>query len=243
MEVTLVELKDIQLPDSVRGAMARQAEAEREERAKSINAEGESLVAAALGDASDIMTARSVSFQLGTLQGLVENDADKNTTRPPAPLMSTIGEPGAFPSTRNASPPRGYPPRRRPGPPNPVANHGRTARRDPTARPDIDRQRAGPMSDPTTVPPAGIGETFWPKEEFAQIHIVAAHPDTAQRVARLLHQVFVTDEPHSYPSDGGGTRPQLTVDTAREKTSPPAARTWPAASDSHARRTHDEEVS
>ena len=49
VEVTLVELKDIMLPDSMKRAMARQAEAEREKRAKIINAEGESLAAAALG--------------------------------------------------------------------------------------------------------------------------------------------------------------------------------------------------
>ena len=55
--VTLVELKDIQLPDSMKRAMARQAEAEREKRAKIINAEGESLAAAALGEASDTMMA------------------------------------------------------------------------------------------------------------------------------------------------------------------------------------------
>ena len=59
VEVTLVELKDIQLPDSMKRAMARQAEAEREKRAKIINAEGESLAAAALGQASDIMAAAS----------------------------------------------------------------------------------------------------------------------------------------------------------------------------------------
>ena len=49
VEVTLVELKDIQLPDSMKRAMARQAEAEREKRAKIIAAEGEALAAAALG--------------------------------------------------------------------------------------------------------------------------------------------------------------------------------------------------
>src|SRR6059058_1087993 len=57
VDVTLVELKDIQLPESMKRAMARQAEAEREKRAKIINAEGESLAAAALGDASDTMMA------------------------------------------------------------------------------------------------------------------------------------------------------------------------------------------
>ena len=55
VEVTLVELKDIQLPETMKRAMARQAEAEREKRAKIINAEGESLAAAALGEASDTM--------------------------------------------------------------------------------------------------------------------------------------------------------------------------------------------
>jgi regulator of protease activity HflC (stomatin/prohibitin superfamily) len=97
VEVTLVELKDIQLPDSMKRAMARQAEAEREKRAKIINAEGESLAAAALGDASDIMMAHPLALQLRNLQSLVEIGVDKNTTVVfPAPLMSTIGELGAF---------------------------------------------------------------------------------------------------------------------------------------------------
>jgi regulator of protease activity HflC (stomatin/prohibitin superfamily) len=97
VEVTVVELKDIQLPDSMKRAMARQAEAEREKRAKIINAEGESLAAAALGDASDIMMEHPLALQLRNLQSLVEIGVDKNTTVVfPAPLMSTIGELGAF---------------------------------------------------------------------------------------------------------------------------------------------------
>ena len=92
-----MELKDIQLPESMKRAMARQAEAEREKRAKIINAEGESLAAAALGDASDIMMAHPLALQLRNLQSLVEIGVDKNTTVVfPAPLMSTIGELGAF---------------------------------------------------------------------------------------------------------------------------------------------------
>jgi len=95
--VTLVELKDIQLPDSMKRAMARQAEAEREKRAKVINAEGEQLAAAALGAASDIMMAHPLALQLRNLQTLVELGVDKNTTVVfPAPLMSTIGELGTF---------------------------------------------------------------------------------------------------------------------------------------------------
>lgn len=97
VEVTVVELKDIQLPDSMKRAMAKQAEAEREKRAKIINAEGESLAAAALGDASDIMAAHPLALQLRNLQSLVDIGVDKNTTVVfPAPLMSTIAELGAF---------------------------------------------------------------------------------------------------------------------------------------------------
>jgi regulator of protease activity HflC (stomatin/prohibitin superfamily) len=97
LEVTLVELKDIQLPDSMKRAMARQAEAEREKRAKIINAEGEHLAAARLGDASDIMMSHPLALQLRNLQTLVELGVDKNTTVVfPSPLMSTIGELGTF---------------------------------------------------------------------------------------------------------------------------------------------------
>lgn len=97
VEVTLVELKDIQLPESMKRAMARQAEAEREKRAKIIAAEGESLAAAALGQASDTMMAHPLALQLRNLQSMVEIGVDKNTTVVfPAPLMSTIGELGAF---------------------------------------------------------------------------------------------------------------------------------------------------
>jgi regulator of protease activity HflC (stomatin/prohibitin superfamily) len=104
VQVTLVELKDIQLPDSMKRAMARQAEAEREKRAKIINAEGESLAAAALGDASDIMMAHPLALQLRNLQSLVEIGVDKNTTVVfPAPLMSTIGELGSFLARENAA--------------------------------------------------------------------------------------------------------------------------------------------
>ena len=95
--VTLVELKDIQLPESMKRAMARQAEAEREKRAKIIAAEGEAEAAAALGEASDTMLAHPLALQLRNLQSLVEIGVDKNTTVVfPAPLMSTIADLGTF---------------------------------------------------------------------------------------------------------------------------------------------------
>jgi regulator of protease activity HflC (stomatin/prohibitin superfamily) len=97
VKVTTVELKDIQLPESMQRAMARQAEAEREKRAKIIAAEGEALAADELGRAADIMAAHPLALQLRNLQTMVEIGVDKNSTIVfPAPLMSTIGELGAF---------------------------------------------------------------------------------------------------------------------------------------------------
>jgi regulator of protease activity HflC (stomatin/prohibitin superfamily) len=97
VEVNLVELKDIQLPESMKRAMARQAEAEREKRAKIIAAEGESMAAAALGAASDTMMAHPLALQLRNLQTLAELGVEKNTTVVfPAPMMSAIGEISSF---------------------------------------------------------------------------------------------------------------------------------------------------
>jgi regulator of protease activity HflC (stomatin/prohibitin superfamily) len=97
VKVTVVELKDIQLPDTMQRAMARQAEAEREKRAKIIAAEGEALAAGELGRASDVMMDHPLALQLRNLQTMVEIGVDKNSTIMfPAPLMSTIEEIGAF---------------------------------------------------------------------------------------------------------------------------------------------------
>ncbi|HEY1538858.1 MAG TPA: slipin family protein [Solirubrobacteraceae bacterium] len=97
VKVTVVELKDIQLPESMQRAMARQAEAEREKRAKIIAAEGEALAAGELGRASDVMMDHPLALQLRNLQTMVEIGVDKNSTIVfPAPLMSTIQELGAF---------------------------------------------------------------------------------------------------------------------------------------------------
>lgn len=97
VEVTLVELKDIRLPDSMKRAMAREAEAEREKRAKIIAAEGEARAATALGQASDTMMAHPLALQLRNLQTLLELGVEKNTTVIfPAPLMSAIGELSSF---------------------------------------------------------------------------------------------------------------------------------------------------
>jgi regulator of protease activity HflC (stomatin/prohibitin superfamily) len=78
--VQLVELKDIQLPQPMQRAMARQAEAEREKRAKIIAAEGEALSAGKLAEAADIIAKSPVALQLRNLQILAEIAVEKNST-------------------------------------------------------------------------------------------------------------------------------------------------------------------
>lgn len=95
--INTVELKDIQLPDSMQRAMAKEAEAEREKRAKIIAAEGEKLSAAALGDAADIISAHPVAMQLRNLQVLSEIATEKNSTIIfPAQLMDSINDVRSF---------------------------------------------------------------------------------------------------------------------------------------------------
>lgn len=78
--VSAVEVKDIQLPESLQRAMAKQAEAEREKRAKVIAAEGEQLSAAKLGEAADIIAAHPIALQLRNLQVLSDIAVEKNST-------------------------------------------------------------------------------------------------------------------------------------------------------------------
>jgi regulator of protease activity HflC (stomatin/prohibitin superfamily) len=78
--VSTVEVKDIQLPDSMQRAMAKQAEAEREKRAKVIAAEGEQLSAAKLGEAADIIAAHPIALQLRNLQVMSDIAVEKNST-------------------------------------------------------------------------------------------------------------------------------------------------------------------
>jgi regulator of protease activity HflC (stomatin/prohibitin superfamily) len=89
--VSAVELKDIQLPDSMQRAMAKQAESEREKRAKIIAAEGEQLSATKLGEAADIIAAHPIALQLRNLQTLTEIATEKNSTIVfPAQFMDTM---------------------------------------------------------------------------------------------------------------------------------------------------------
>ena len=76
----MVEVKHVDLPQEMQRAMARQAEAEREKRAKIIHAEGEKQAAQALGEAADVMSHNPITLQLRYLQTLNEIAAEKNST-------------------------------------------------------------------------------------------------------------------------------------------------------------------
>ena len=92
-QVTVVEIKDITLPDNMQRAMAKEAEAERERRAKIVAAEGEYQAAVKLGEAADIITAHPVALQLRTLQTMAEIAVEKNSTIIfPAQFMLTVQE-------------------------------------------------------------------------------------------------------------------------------------------------------
>jgi regulator of protease activity HflC (stomatin/prohibitin superfamily) len=80
IKVTMVEIKDVEIPERMQHAIARQAEAERERRAKIINAEGEFQAAAKLKDAADVIAQNPVTIQLRYLQTLREIGGSQNST-------------------------------------------------------------------------------------------------------------------------------------------------------------------
>ena len=89
--VGLVEIKDIELPENMQRAMAKQAEAEREKRAKIIAAEGEFLSVQKLADAADVINSHPIALQLRNLQTMAEISVEKNSTIIfPAQFMSTV---------------------------------------------------------------------------------------------------------------------------------------------------------
>ena len=80
VKVTLVEIKDVDLPDSMQRAMARQAEAERLRRAKIINAEGEFQASTKLREAADVIAQSPIALQLRLLQTMAEIATERNST-------------------------------------------------------------------------------------------------------------------------------------------------------------------
>src|SRR5215475_12393833 len=139
VKVTAVEIKDVEIPDQMQRAMARQAEAERERRAKIINSEGEYQAAQKLTDAADIISTNPASLQLRYLQTLLEIGANQNTTVV-FPLPIDILEP--FVETARSAPTSG--PAEKPTGPRPVA---------PAPTPEEPGAEA-PDVDPDDLPPS-----------------------------------------------------------------------------------------
>jgi regulator of protease activity HflC (stomatin/prohibitin superfamily) len=103
-QVTAVEIKDITLPENMQRAMAKEAEAERERRAKIVAAEGEYQAAVKLGEAADIITMHPVALQLRTLQTMAEISVERNSTIIfPAQFMTTVQDAVALMSKDSAS--------------------------------------------------------------------------------------------------------------------------------------------
>jgi regulator of protease activity HflC (stomatin/prohibitin superfamily) len=125
VKVTLVEIKDVDLPDNMQRAMARQAEAERVRRAKIINAEGEFQASQKLSEAAEVIARHPIAFQLRLLQTMTEVAAEKNSTlvlpipvelfRPFMEAMRSVEEKASGDGGASASPA---------GPPKPVESGG-----------------------------------------------------------------------------------------------------------------------
>jgi regulator of protease activity HflC (stomatin/prohibitin superfamily) len=124
IKVTTVEIKDVEIPERMQHAIARQAEAERERRAKIINAEGEFQAAAKLADAADVIGKNPTTLQLRYLQTLREIGANQNSTvvfPMPIDLVNPLLE-----AMRSATPERDggeHPPALQSGP-DPIATEG-----------------------------------------------------------------------------------------------------------------------
>jgi regulator of protease activity HflC (stomatin/prohibitin superfamily) len=94
IKVSVVEVKDVEIPSDMQRAMARQAEAERERRAKVISAEGEFQASQRLKDAAAVMAAEPITVQLRYLQTLLEIGATNNSTIVfpiPIEFLETLG--------------------------------------------------------------------------------------------------------------------------------------------------------
>jgi regulator of protease activity HflC (stomatin/prohibitin superfamily) len=99
IKVSIVEVKDVELPQSMMRAMAKQAEAEREKRAKLVHAEGEFNAAQTLYDAAALMSRNPVSIQLRYLQTLSEISIEKNSTiifPVPVDMLGSLFKPGGL---------------------------------------------------------------------------------------------------------------------------------------------------
>ena len=122
VKVSIVEVKDVELPPTMQRAMARQAEAEREKRAKIIHAEGEFQASQQLAEAAEVIDRNPVTIQLRYLQTLTEIGVEKNTTVVfplPIDLLGNLMGAGATGDGRRGRPSTPVAPR--PATPAPIA--------------------------------------------------------------------------------------------------------------------------
>jgi len=112
IKVSVVEIKDVELPSTMQRAMAKQAEAEREKRAKIINAEGEFLASQTLANAARVISSQPAALQLRYLQSLVEIGYEKNTViifpmpiELIKPILDALPAPAPAPAPTPAAPP------------------------------------------------------------------------------------------------------------------------------------------
>ena len=128
VEVSVVEIKDVEIPELMQRAMARQAEAERERRAKVISAHGELEASTELRDAAQVLSEAPGSLQLRYLQTLLELGADQNSTvvfpLPMDIIGPVVGALKGFAPEEAAAPPAGTPDQ---GAPGPTSTHSSTA--------------------------------------------------------------------------------------------------------------------
>jgi len=156
IKVTAVEIKDVEIPGQMQRAMARQAQAERERRAKVINAEGEYQASARLHDAAEIISRNPTTLQLRYLQTLSEIGANQNSTVVfPLPLdiiRPLLAASGAAPGEAVANAPGGHPdqlPAAAPADSSPRA----------VPAPEQEAPRAiGATNSPTTTPAGAAGD-------------------------------------------------------------------------------------
>ena len=245
VKVTAVEIKDVEIPEQMQRAMARQAEAERERRAKIINSEGEFQAAQKLTDAADIISTNPASLQLRYLQTLLEIGSNQNTTvvfplpmdviepflgradhnrggskaKPDAPPPPRRRRP--VPGGRRLGPARRQP--RRPRRPDPSCRRRTTVRRTRSVGAETGASRPRTIPRPIRIchPPAPERERAFTRDPDRPAQRAADDPRPGPRgAARQLHHP-------AWPSRRGPrtARSARATRTARRRSSTPCGPT------------------
>jgi regulator of protease activity HflC (stomatin/prohibitin superfamily) len=157
IKVTAVEVKDVELPQTMQRAMAKQAEAEREKRAKVLLAQGEFLAAQTLADAANVISTEPAALQLRYLQTLTEIAVEKNSTiifPLPIDLIEPLRELLTRASQRIAPSGTQTPPRNVPTSGMPQTGGGQQT--DPLANPPLTPRMPEMPPQPPTIPPGTI---------------------------------------------------------------------------------------